>query len=355
MASAGQALEITVRGRTMGLLALLATTGAWFTGDPVARLAASLLLGPLLVDLACKPWAIGRLRITFRPRRAVAGIPFTETLTVAHAGRRAMCELLLSEPRTMRSGALALVDRLASRSTAEVELACRATARGHLVERVVLAASGWPLGLFQVRAVLATPADLVIEPARVALSPEVLQALADRESAWTPQRRLPGDEFHALREYREGDDARAVHARRSAALGTIVCRVNIGRQPRDFGLVLDLRRAPDRSTAPGPMHAERCLGLAASLVDALRADQNRLQVVVVGSRSVPLTVDGEAPRTKLLTLLAEAGTSAHRELEPAAFDSLRGAETVFWIPAGGAAVPGPETLGFEPIAVGEVR
>lgn len=353
MAAAGQALELSVRGKTLGLLALMATTGAWISGDPVARLAASMLLGPLLVDLACKPWAIGRLRIAFRPRRAVAGTPFTEPLTIVHEGRSTMRELLLSEPRTMRSGALALVDRIGPRSTAEVELSCRTTARGHLVERVVLAASGWPLGLFQVRAVLAAPADLVIEPARVALSPEVLQALADRESAWTLHRRLPGDEFHALREYRDGDDARAVHARRSAVLGTIVCRVNIGRQPRDFGLVLDLRRPPAKVLAP--QHAERCLGIAASIVDALRSDQNRLQVVVLGSRTVPITVDGEGARTKLLTLLAEAGTSAPRDLEPGAFASLRGAETVFWIPAGGAAVPDPVELGFEPLVIGEVR
>lgn len=343
---------MTARGRTVGMLALLAATGAWISGDPVARLAASLLLGPLLLDLACKPWALGRLRIAFRPRRAVAGIPFRETVTLAHEGSRPVREVLLSEPRTMRSSGLALVDRIAPRSASEVELACRTTARGHLVERVVLAMTGWPFGLFQLRAVLATTADLVIEPARAALPPEVLQALADRDSAWTPHRRQAGDEFHALREYRDGDDARAVHARRSAALGTIVCRVGTGRQPRDFGLVLDLRRPLADSGRNSPQHAERCLGLAASLVDAMRAEQDRLQVVVLGSRTVPVTVDDDASRTRLLTLLAEAGTSAHRELEPRAFDVLRGAETVFWIPAGGAPVPTATVLGFEPLPVG---
>lgn len=353
MAAPGQSLELTARGRTLGMLALMAAVGAWISGDPVARLAASMLLGPLLVDLACKPWSLGRIAISFRPRRAVAGIPFNETLTIEHPGLRPVREALLSEPRTMRSASLALVDRLRPRSRTEVELACRATARGHLVERVVLAASGWPFGLFRVRAVLTTAADLVIEPARIALSPEVLHALADRESAWTPHRRLPGDEFHALREYRDGDDARSVHARRSAALGTIVCRVNIGRQPRDFGLVIDLRRPAAAAVRTSPQHTERGLGLAASLLDALRPDSNRLHVVVIGSRAVPIAVDGEAARTKLLTLLAEAGTSPHRSTEAGAFDSLRGAETIFWIPAGGAALPTRGEVGFDPFPVGE--
>lgn len=334
------------------MLALLAATGAWIGGDPAARLAASLLLGPLLLDLACKPWALGRLRIAFRPRRAVAGIPFREVALLEHEGSRPVREVLLSEPRTMRSSGLALVDRIGPRSTGEVDLACRTTARGHLVERVVLAASGWPFGLIQLRAVLVTAADLVIEPARVPLPPEVLLALAERDSAWTPHRRQAGDEFHALREYRDGDDARAVHARRSAALGTIVCRVGTGRQPRDFGLVLDLRRPLADSGRSMPRHAERCLGLAASLVDAVRAGQDRLQVVVLGSRTVPVTVADDASRTSLLTLLAEAGTSAHRQFEPRAFDSLRGAETVFWIPAGGAPVPAGTALGFEPLPIG---
>lgn len=353
MAAAGQSLELTVRGRVMGLLGLLAVTTAWMSGDPVTRLAASLLLGPLLVDLACKPWSLSRLRIAFRPRRAVAGVPFAERLEVEHPGNRPLRELLVLEPRTMRESGLALVEHVAPRSRAEVELSCRAATRGHLVERVVVAATGWPFGLFRMRAVLTAPADLVVEPARVPLSPEALHALADRESAWSPRRRLPGDEFHALREYREGEDARSVHARRSAALGTIVRKENIGRQPRDFGLVLDLRRPPGNALRTVPQHPERQLGLAASLVDALRDEQARLRVVVVGSRTVPLTVDDEPARTRLLTLFSEAATSAHRALEPGALDPLAGADTVFWVAVGGAPAEHRESLGFQPLLVGE--
>src|SRR5690606_13423596 len=122
----------------------------------------------------------------------------------------------------------------------------RSLVRSHVVERVFVLTSTWPLGLFRSRAALAVQAELVTQPAPVPLRADLVRAIAERQAAQHLRTNVRGAEFHSLREHQPDEDARGVHALRSASAGTLVRRVLRGSMPRTAGVVLDLRRPPGR-------------------------------------------------------------------------------------------------------------
>ena len=65
-------LQLTMRGRLLVMLATLALFAAWLSGEANARLAAAMLMAPLLVDFALAPRHLHKLRLLVRPRRTTA-------------------------------------------------------------------------------------------------------------------------------------------------------------------------------------------------------------------------------------------------------------------------------------------
>ena len=350
MAAPTRTFELTPRGHVLAWLCAGSAMAAWLSGDDNARLAAALLLAPLLVDFLLKPRGLALVTARIAPRRTAAGAPFVETVHLHSQGTRRLRECLLHEPKTMRDQRT-LVDRLAPGATQRLELHCKSTTRSHQLERVLLLQSSWPLGFFAVRASLVVATELVTEPARVRLRADVVQAVADRDPAPRDRSQLPGAEFHSLRDHLPEEDARGVHALRSAMLGTLVRRVTYGRLPREIGLVLDLRRPPGRPLTLGIRRFEWSLGAAAALVETLLARDARIRVLVFASRTAHHFVAGPAQLRDLLTFLAEVVASPNRPLEIGVLDELRQHEHCFWIPAGGflshdetKGLPGPVTV-----------
>ncbi len=351
MATSTRSIEFTLSGRVVAWLAGLATGAAWIGDNANARLAAAMLVAPLLVDFLLKPRRLHETRIRLAPRRTVAGAAFTERLVVEHAGRLPLRECLVAEPRTMRTEPPALLVTLRAGTPGHVSYRARSLQRSHIVERVFVLMSMWPLGMFRARAIVAVAADLVTEPPRIPLSVEVVRAIAERQAAHVGSAPLPGADFHSLREHLPEEDARAVHALRSASLGTLVRRVTQGQLPHTAGLVLDLRRPPGRPLHQGARRFEWSLAACASLVAELRRRAARVIVLVIDAEPVSFTVQGPAQETDLLTLLSEATPAAHHPLRPDVFDALRRLEHCFWIPAGAymaspevAAMPGVVTV-----------
>lgn len=334
MAATHGTIELTLRGRVLAWLAALAASAAWLGEDDNARIAAAMLAAPLLVDFLAKQRRMHQTAVRIAPRRTIAGAPFTEQLTLEHRGRWPLRECLLGEPRTMRTEPPQLIPVLRPGVPQRVTYRARSHTRSHVLERVLVLTSSWPLGLFRARAVIAVAADLVTEPARVRLSAELLAAVAEREAAPRDRSALPGPEFHSLREHQAEEDARGVHALRSAALATLVRRVTRGRMPRTVGVVLDLRRPPGRRLDGGKRRFEWSLGACATLVTALRARGAEIDVVVIDTEPTRTLVQSPAREIALLTLLAEATSTRHHPLPAGLLDNLRGYEHCYWIPAG---------------------
>ncbi|MBX3464704.1 MAG: DUF58 domain-containing protein [Planctomycetes bacterium] len=334
MATASRSIEWTLRGKVVAWLTALAAGAAWLGDDTTARLAAAMLAAPLVVDFVAKQRRLHHTEVQVSPRRTVAGALFVDQVTVVHHGRRPARECLFCEPRTMRHEPPLLLPTLPPGRPVPVALRGRSLQRSHVVERVFVLASSWPLALFRSRAVIPVATDFVTEPARVPLSAEVVQALAAQQAAPLDRAVETGLEFHSLREHLPHEDARSVHALRSAALGTLVRRVTRGRLPQTVGVVLDLRRPPGRPLRRGTRRFEWSLGACAALVAHLRRQAAQVLVLVLGEAPARFLVQGPVQEHELLTLLAAAEPSPHRPLGPEWFDELRRLEHCFWIPAG---------------------
>ena len=351
MAVSHDSLEWTLRGRVVAWLAAVATGAAWLADDANARIAAAMLCAPLVVDFVAKQRRLHRTEIRVAPRRTVAGVHYQEALTVVHRGRGQLRECLLGEARTMRSEPFVLLPDLPAGQPVRIEVRQRSVQRSHALERVFALASTWPLGLLRARAIVSIPADLVTEPARVPLQAELVRAVAETTTAPLDRSLQAGPEFHSLREHQPDEDARAVHALRSASLGTLVRTVTHGRTPSRVGLVLDLRRPPGRPLTHGMRRFEWSLGAFASLLGLLRTRGAEAQVLVLAEDPADVVVRGPAQEHELLTLLAEASPCPHRALPDDLFHGLQRLEHCFWIPAGAyfaapefAAMPGTVTL-----------
>jgi uncharacterized protein (DUF58 family) len=351
MAVASTSIELTLRGRVVAWLAALAAGASWLGDDTNARLAAALLAAPLLVDFVAKQRRLHKTTIRVGARRTVAGAVFTESLELVHNGRWPLRECLLTEPRTMRTEQPALLPTVPSGAPVRIEVRQRSWQRSHVLERVFLLVCHWPLGMFQTRSVVNVAADLVTEPARVTLQAELVRAIAETEAAPRDRSHADGPEFHSLREHQAGTDARAVHALRSATLGTLVARVTHGRMPRTVGIVLDLRRPPRRPLNQGHRRFEWSLGACASLLHELRTRGAEARVLVLAGEPADILVQGPARTAELLMLLAEASPTPHHVVPATLFATVQALEHCFWIPAGAylaapefAAMPGTVTL-----------
>lgn len=347
MATPQQSTELTLRGRAMAALSGLSLLGAWLSGDPSVQLAAALLTAPLLVDFVWKPRVLSQLVLRVAPRHTVAGAPFRERVTIENGTRSRLCDVVVFERRTRSSPAL--VVRCQPRSSLQVALACRGPERSHLLERVFDLACEWPLGLFRARATIVVATDLVAEPRRVpqkALPSPTTESLRATPS---PHARNSGEEFHALREHQQDEDARGVHARRSAALGELVRTITRSRSPASIGLVLDLRRPPGRSLQQGRTRLEWCLGAAATLAETLRERDCRIVAIVLGESTTRVLVHDETSLRGWLVLLAEAAPVLHRPLEPEALADLDELDDCYWLPAGGYRAPEEHELRRESI------
>jgi uncharacterized protein (DUF58 family) len=120
---------------------------------------------------------------------------------------------------------------------------------------------------------------------------------------------VPGrdnDEFATLREYRPGDDIRRMHWASTARTDTLMVREDQMERRSQVCVVVDVRRP-----LWAPSSFERALSVAASLVcAALDAGQRARLVTSAGADSG--TGSGEAHRTRVLDLLADAGPSDDR-------------------------------------------
>jgi uncharacterized protein (DUF58 family) len=306
------AVELTMRGRLLVLLASLALFAAWFSGDANARLAAALLLAPLLVDFALVPRHLHRVQMAVRPRRTIAAATFREELELQCSGR-ALREVTVHEPRTAPAGSRTLVERLL-RGRNVVHLQARSNQRSRVDHRVLVLHCEWPFGFFAAQALVQCATELVTEPGRLRLPAPVLESLCQPAVVDRDSRLQTGPDFHSLREHHPDEDARAVHALRSAALGMLVRREMRGSLLAEVGIVLDLRRPPGRNPRVGQRRFEWSLSACASMLDVLCGQGTAVRVVVVGAATAAVPVQSEAQLTSFLTFLSEAEPVPHLPL-----------------------------------------
>ncbi|MCA8942855.1 MAG: DUF58 domain-containing protein [Planctomycetes bacterium] len=327
-------LELTPRGRVTLLLVHLTASAAYITGDFAPKIATAALAAPFLVDWIYKLVARPRIEARVGKRRTRAGDLFLEPVRIRNHAQAAHA-LEFCEPTTSVRKGGAYLEALPAGAEITANLPARARRRGITDVRVFEVVTTHPFGMLRRRLFVRCEAEFIAEPARTELGDEVLEQLRSDDREPIDQGYVTGNEFFALREYHPGEDARHVHAQRSASLGTLVLRDLRGGDNPETLIVVDLRRAPGRGYRFSDPRLEPRLSLAATLLDELLERHSRVRCRIIDDSMRSWTIDAQIDADSFLEALATAQAVPFRPLTGEWFDSIDERATAFWVQAGG--------------------
>jgi len=274
------------------------------------------------------------VRVVCRSRRSAENIRLEDDLGLG--ARPASVEVLLD---TLRPGSEAV-------ARASVAFGRRGLRR----LRAIRISSTYPLGIFAASRETEARAQVLVHPSEGVPTRTLLERLRGhaREPVRSRAVRIGADEFHELREAREGDDPRRIHWRTSARRGAPTTIVRREEPARRVIVALAACRGKDRTA---DLAFERAVSAAAGILRAA-GRMGTDSTLVLAARSTDASAPGIVPvrrgRDLVRALDALALVKADGGRDPrAAFTSgdvdRRGA-VVVWIsstPEGAHDAPGP--------------
>jgi uncharacterized protein (DUF58 family) len=252
-------LRFTRQGRFYVLVTVGVGVGAINTGSNLLYLVLGLLLSLVILSGVLSDLVLFWIRpARALPARAHAGAPFLVEVVLTNEKR--WLPSLSIEVEDVAEGApterRTYFLRVEPGSERRAVYERTVDARGLLRFSELVLRTSYPFGLFE-KTLRHRVEDLLVvypalEPDRAGL--EVAEQRLDAESV---ERAGHGTEVLHLREYRPGDEARAVHARRSAALGRLVVRERArARAPAIHLLLDDLLPEGDGAERENPVRRE---------------------------------------------------------------------------------------------------
>lgn len=278
---------LTWRGRRIrptvaGVLFIVATFAVGFAAINTGNNLLYLLLGGMLGALGMSGWhserALRGVRVT---RRLPRGVPAGEEATIAYTlANRGKGPVLGVELREMTLPGTAFIPRIGPGERVVAHSVNTFLRRGlHPLTGVTLATT-YPFGFIRRERDIVLPDEVVVWPRtdRRVAPPRPGVSHRIHSGARPSHVAGPRGEFRGLREYREGDDARDIHWRRSAGRPTPVMREYDRDTSETLWIVVDLDGAPGEA-------AEEAIGIAAGLAAHATA-AGRRHGVVTGARVV---------------------------------------------------------------------
>jgi uncharacterized protein (DUF58 family) len=253
-------------------------TGAMLTKQNTLLLVFALMAGPFIVNGQV---TFGMLQAVLverqTPKRAMLGELFPVEMTLSN--RRPIFALWMMTVRDeiYRSEesleASVLFTRVSPRSSQTGSYDLRLTQRGRYRLGPVRVASRFPLGLVERSRMFVLPGEILIYPRLGRISPRWrmrLSGATELVSQSQPQRGVYNDDFHSLREFRSGDNPRAIHWRSTARRGEMILREFHQNREHTLAIVLDLFRP-----AVSRLKADEQVELALSFVASLLVERGR--------------------------------------------------------------------------------
>ncbi len=324
---ARRGLRVTSEGLVFLLVTLGVGLAAVNTGNNLVYLVLGLLLGLILLSGVLSDLVLARVRVERRlPRRAVVGVPCLVELELENAKAWlpsfsiAARDVTTEGSHAPRSAAhtrarSAYFLKLDPRGRERGGYLCTPTRRGWLAFERVELSTRYPFGFFDKWRALSREGALLVHPGVVSV-PDLegrLAAQLGREDALreaSRRRVAQGAELASLRPFRDGDDARAIHFRRSAALGTWVMREREHEPARRIALRLGL----EGGDAPHAERLERIVARAASIARIAHERGAFVELLAPGERFGPLAPD--AALEPLLDFLALLAPGLDAEIPP---------------------------------------
>ncbi|MCA9615895.1 MAG: DUF58 domain-containing protein [Polyangiales bacterium] len=211
------------------------------TGNNLLYLVLGLMLSLLLVSGTLSDVALWRVRVErLLPKRAQVGRP--TVISVKLRNEKAVPAYAVELEDLAQNEAHAerrcFFLKVASRGEQTATYRRTPARRGWLrFERLVLR-TRYPFGLIEKGWPMRAPGELLVYPAVEPV--DVRRILGGSEGLGTPDRRLGrGPEIEGLRDHRDGDEARSIHWRRTAALDRLVVREHAAEARARLSLLLD--------------------------------------------------------------------------------------------------------------------
>ena len=247
------------------------------------------------------------------PEMAITGQPLELRYTItnhrAWAGARCLRIVELVEKGFLSHRPEVFLPRLAAQQSASLTVSAVALKRGRIALSAIQVSSGFPFQIVSKTITHFVEDEIVVYPGLGRLHGQIAtgREVRDLVGVGTTTARSRGDdEFFGIREYREGDNPRRIHWRRSAASGQLMIREMAGTRDPQLWCVLDTQIDPRRKADSDRL--ELIISAAATVIcDGL---EKGLRVGLVCNGD-PLLVlppgGGRHRRTRLLRELALRG------------------------------------------------
>lgn len=277
----------------IGYLLIMAVlfVGSSLTQSNMLLLVFAAMAGPFVVNGWLTFNMLNNLRVERRPPlRTMAGEPFSVELELENRASVISAWMLSLQDEvaghSRRRSANVLFVRVPPRQSQAGFYRERLDQRGRYALGPIRISTRFPLGLIERSLVLPAPGSLLVYPRVGRLTPQWKRDLlgaAEQVEVTQARAGVFDDEFHRLREYRTGDNPRAIHWRSSARRGTLILREYQQHREQNLLLILDL--FVNATIPDGPARLELLLSTAATLaVEYRRECRGGTLTVVCGGR-----------------------------------------------------------------------
>lgn len=307
-------LRFTREGRYFVGITLGVGFAAINTGNNLLYLILGMMLALIILSGVLSEISLRHVRVKREPpTRIYAGRPFLMSMSVRNAKRRfpsfsiEVEDLVDGQPLDKKCYFL----KIPAGRTQETSYRYLFERRGLYRYDGMRISTKFPFALFRKSREAALGAEVLVFPA-IKPVPDLIADDRRRPGEDGDLRKGRGGEFHGLREWRDGDDARDVHWRTSAHAGRLMVREWEVESARRVSLVLNNLRSGETDDDG----IEATVSLAASIADRLLDEHVEVELITHTDR-VPFA-RGPQQRWRILTVLAllefiDAGSAASLE------------------------------------------
>jgi uncharacterized protein (DUF58 family) len=298
-------LRVTREGKVFVFVTVGLGFAAVNTGTNLMYLVFGFMLSVIVLSGILSEQTLRKMRVSrVLPAAAIAGQPVSVDVEVtSEKPRGTTYSLDISEAAPAFDPPVScFVLQVAAGQTERGRYSCTFLTRGRVTLGSLRVATRFPFALFEKYCLVESPAELLVYPKPRAVVLADLGAFGEGEGLGEAPGR--GVETRELRDYRSGDEARAVHWLRSAAMGRPIVRELQREASPAFAFHID-NYLPDPHDQAALGRLERDISRAAFLVCAARLRRQAAVICARGTASAVLAPGAaEAPLLAFLALLS---------------------------------------------------
>lgn len=271
------------------------------------------LVGPFVVNGFTSFTMLRRIRLTRKlPRRVMAGAPVSVAVTLRN--NKTLLPSFLMGVRDRVTGetetlnANVLFSRIPRRSECTTHYQLRLMKRGVYRFDSAEVTTRYPMGFVERGLIVDSKDEIIVYPRIGRLSTGWKRNLSAISPVQQTLRRRHGsmnDDFHHIREYRVGDDPRAIHWKTSARRNELMVQEYRESRERDLHLILDLW-SPPKPNDEQKIKVENAVSLAATIcLEQIRSSgELTLQLQVSGLEYYDWSTQDSMNMESMLDLMA---------------------------------------------------